>query len=199
MDRIQHETASQTRPAYTPTGTKGYATDFDPSTSTPATVNTPEQYNSIQETLMHTIEAADLSGDHADDSLLTKAVQKLASAGDVQTQVQANTNAISLIPSMGVGSITTGLGGTNPSFFVNKNSFFSSVTRIETGYYRFNYSTSQPNNNYTILVTIDWGTSWGAFKVRNQTTTSFEVGLISGNGGTGLDVANAKIHVSIIR
>lgn len=87
MDRIEHPTAVENRPAYEvlPNSKKGFAEGFNPTTKSKGTENVAAQYNAIQETLMNVIETAGLVGNHADDSLLTKAIKALINRkGDIE-------------------------------------------------------------------------------------------------------------------
>lgn len=96
MDRIDHPTAVLTRPEYEVLegSIKGFAQGANLAKGQKATKNLASQYNAIQETLMHTIETAKLQGDHADDTLLTQAIQKLSDVGTLKTDVTNNTAAI---------------------------------------------------------------------------------------------------------
>ncbi|HAG53059.1 MAG TPA: hypothetical protein DCL21_04655 [Alphaproteobacteria bacterium] len=157
MDRIQHERASATRPNYTPSGTKGFAVGFDSVTGKKGTPNLAAQYNSMQETLMHTIETAGLQGDHADDSQLTKAVQKVAN--------EQATEALSTKADKMAEPIATA-------------EFGKVITRVSAGIYEIYLDDKHKGSEFDVIGST---TSWSItrYSAKNFVEGSFQFQVVS--------------------
>jgi len=168
MDRIQHERASATRPNYTPSGTKGFAVGFDSVTGKKGTPNLAAQYNSMQETLMHTIETAGLQGDHADDTLLTKAVQKVAN--------EQATEALSTKADKIAEPIATAEFGKDGTIISSTG--IKMITRVSAGIYEIYLDDKHKGSEFDVIGST---TSWSItrYSAKNFVEGSFQFQVVS--------------------